>query len=335
MRDRARAALCALLCLLPLFAGLAAATRVQAAAAAVSRAECVLEVTSRRILHSRNAETPLPVASTTKIVTAVIIIEDCDLSAPVVIPKQAEGVEGSSAYLRAGDTYTAEELLYGLMLRSGNDCAEALALFYSGSIQAFARVMNERAAKLGARDSHFVNPHGLPDKRHKTSARDLALIAAHALENETFRTIVSTKYYAPRNWQNKNKMLDRYEGATGVKTGFTLDAGRCLVTSAEREGMRLVSVVLNSPQMYERTEELLDAAFAGYDMEELCRQGDTFGGAEVRCGFCYPLRREEREKIRTEWTLLSPLPVRKGEFAGQMRIFLENDLLFSQNLYIV
>ena len=99
--------------------------------------------------------------------------------------------------------------------------------------------------------------------------------------------------------------------------------------------MRLVSVVLNSPQMYERTEELLDAAFAGYDMEELCRPGDTFGGAEARCGFCYPLRREEREKIRTEWTLLSPLPVRKGEFAGQMRIFLENDLLFSQNLYIV
>ena len=119
------------------------------------------------------------------------------------------------------------------------------------------------------RGSHFVNPHGLPDKRHRTTARDLALIAAYAMQNETFRTIVSTKYYAPRHWYNKNKMLASYEGANGIKTGFTTDAGRCLVTGAEREGMQLVCVVLNCPQMYERTAELLDQSFAEYSVARL------------------------------------------------------------------
>ena len=304
-------------------------------AAAAASAECVVEVSSRRVLHDVNAECPLPIASTTKIVTAAIVLEDCALSQSVTIPAQAAGVEGSSIYLKAGETYTVEELLYGLMLRSGNDAAVALALHHSGSVAAFAREMTRRAAFWGATDSRFANPHGLPDKRHRTTARDLAFIAAHAMENESFRTIVSTRYYAPRGWENKNKMLARYEGASGIKTGFTTEAGRCLVTSAVRDGMTLVSVVLGCPDMYARSTELLDAAFARYRLIPLCSEQERVGGAVMRYSFSYPLTEEEGRLIERTVVWREPRPEKAGEVAGQIIFRLKNRLLFSQNLYMM
>ena len=208
---------------------------VSAEAYSVSRGEAVVEVTSGRLLFAENEDTELPPASTTKILTALIIVEDCDLDTVIEVPKDAAGTEGSSVYLEAGEKLTVRDLLYGLMLRSGNDCAVTLALHHSGSISAFAEHMNERAAELGAKHSHFANPHGLPVEGHYTTAHDLALIAAAAVRNETFSEIVGTeKYTAPdggcgyaRVWQNKNKMLYSYEGADGVKTGYTKEAGRC------------------------------------------------------------------------------------------------------------
>ncbi len=306
-----------------------------ASAATPSEAECVIEVSSRRFLHEKNARDCLPMASTTKIMTAILILDDCDLNAEIEIPKEAEGVEGSSVYLKAGEVYTAEDLLYGLMLRSGNDCAVALALFHSGSVEAFARKMNEKAALLGAEDTFFANPHGLPAKGHHTTARDLSIIAAYAMENPTFEKIVSTKYYVRHNWQNKNKMLWKFEGACGVKTGFTVEAGRCLVTSAERDGMKLVSVVLNSPQMYERTAELLEGAFGTYRMECLFDCSENIEGLSAKRSFCYPLAEGERERVSIRVDRCEPLPETKGDFAGTMQIFLENSLIFSQNLYIM
>lgn len=236
---------------------------VSAAAITESRAECVIEVASRRFLFEKDADDPLPMASTTKILTALIILEDCSLDEAVTVPPEAERAGGSSVYLQMGETKTVEELLYGLMLRSGNDCAVSLAVHRSGSEQKFAALMNIRAAELGAEHSRFANPHGLPAKDHYTTARDLALITAAAMENETFRKIVSTQWYPQSGWRNKNKLQTQFEGACGVKTGFTKEAGRCLVGAAEREGRLLVSVVLNSPQMYERTEQLLESAFSG------------------------------------------------------------------------
>lgn len=303
-----------------------------AEAATESRAECVVELTSRRFLCEKNADCDLPMASTTKILTAIMILDDCNADELVTVPKQAEGTEGSSVYLRAGEQYTVRDLLYGLMLRSGNDCAVTLALHHSGSIEAFAQKMNEKAALLGAEHSFFVNPHGLPDKRHFTTAHDLALIAAYAMENDAFREIVSTKYYEARGWKNKNKMLWEYDGATGVKTGFTMSAGRCLVTSAERDGMKLVCVVLNSPQMYERTAELLDNAFADYEMTTLCERCSPVDGLYARYDFSYPLTKEEQQRICVK---VEKFELPEGEFAGQMQIFLENRLLFSQNLYMI
>lgn len=235
-------------------------------AATQSRAECVVEVGSFRFLHELNADLSLPMASTTKILTALIVLEDCSPDEIVIVPAEAERAEGSSVYLRRGEERTVEELLYGMMLRSGNDCAVALAIHHSGSIRKFAAVMNTRATAMGAESSHFCNPHGLPEEGHYTTSRDLALIAAHAMGNPAFRDIVSCKFYPSSGWKNKNKLLfNGFEGACGIKTGFTRQAGRCLVAAAERSGRLLVSVVLNCPQMYERTQELLDQCFSRYD----------------------------------------------------------------------
>ena len=304
-------------------------------AATQSLGECVIEVSSRRVLFGRNERDCLPMASTTKIMTAILVLDDCDLNETVVIPKAAEGIEGSSVYLRAGEEYTVLDLLYGLMLRSGNDCAVALALHHSGSVEAFARRMTERAAFLGAEDSFFANPHGLPAKGHHTTARDLAILASYAMENETFAEIVSTKYYAARKWQNKNKMLWNYDGATGIKTGFTMQAGRCLVTGAERNGMKLVSVVLNSPQMYERTAELLDDCFTNYRMTTLCDSTKPIEGLRMNRSFSYPLTEEEAKNIEIRVEKLPEQSSQSGDFAGTMQIFLEKNLIFSQNLYIM
>ncbi len=328
-----------------LFAGLAAfflalclgtaGTSADADHVAESEAECVIEVSSRRVLHEKNGSDCLPMASTTKIMTAILILDDCDLTEEIAVPKEAEGVEGSSVYLRAGDVYTVEELLYGMMLRSGNDCATALAIHHSGSVEAFARAMNEKAALLGAEDTFFVNPHGLPAKGHHTTARDLALLSAYAMENPTFEKVVSTKYYARHKWQNKNKMLWNFGGACGVKTGFTTQAGRCLVTSAVRDGMKLVCVVLNSPQMYERTAQLLENAFQNYRLETVFDCAEPLGGLLAKYSFRYPLAAGEREQISITTKKCEPLPQTRGDFAGTMQIFLKNSLIFSQNLYIM
>lgn len=320
--------------LLLLLCPVLSAVQLDAQAATASRAECVVEVSSRRFLHEANADERLPMASTTKIMTALVVLDEGNLDEPVTVPKQAEGTEGSSVYLRAGEELTVRDLLYGLMLRSGNDCAVTLALHHSGSVERFAEAMNRKAVSLGAVHSHFANPHGLPDDRHYTTARDLALISAAAMENETFREIVSCKYYEARGWKNKNKMLWNYSGAVGVKTGFTVKAGRCLVTAAEREGMQTVSVVLNSPEMFERTTELLDYAFESYSPVELCARGE-WNGFFLKYSFTYPLTQEEREKINVVTQVDPARPRYAGEIAGTMQIYLENRLLFSQNLIMI
>ena len=235
---------------------------ISAKAQQFSSAECVMEVDSRRILYQEHGDVRLPMASTTKIATAISVIDSgIEVEKTVQIPHSAVGIEGSSVYLKEGEEYSIKDLLYGLMLRSGNDCAVALAETVDGSIGAFATRMNETAQRAGALNTHFINPHGLPAKLHYTTAVDLSLITAYAMQNPLFCSIVATKYYQPRAWQNKNKMLTQYDGAIGVKTGYTKQAGKCLVSAAERDGMRLVVTVLNCPTAYERTKALFDDAF--------------------------------------------------------------------------
>ncbi len=236
--------------------------------------EIVMEVSTNRILYGSNYNQKKYMASTTKILTAITIIENCDLNDVVTVSNKTVGIEGSSIYLEEGEKLTVKELLYGLMLRSGNDCAETLAIHCSKSIENFACLMNETAKKIGANNSNFVNPHGLHNDNHYTSAYDLALISCYAMKNSDFRQIASTKSIKipwttrdyPRILVNKNKMLKEFEGSTGIKTGFTKKAGRCLVSSCFRNGMEIVCVVLNCPPMFERSKELLTNSFSEYEM---------------------------------------------------------------------
>ena len=244
--------------------------------------EVVIERDSLRILHAKNENEKMENASTTKIVTAICVIENCNLFDEVVIGEESVGIEGSSIYLHVGDERTVEELLFGLMLQSGNDAAHALATFVGGSIEKFARMMNALAIKCGAVNSNFVNPHGLHDDNHYTTAKDLALITCYALKNPVFSKIVSTKKVAfgDRVYLNKNKMLTSFDGADGVKTGFTKHSGRCLVTSATRDKMQLVSVVLNSSNMYECSAELLNKSFNEYSFCEVVKKGEKIGSVD-------------------------------------------------------
>lgn len=302
-----------------------------------AKAECIMELYSRRVLYEKQGDIRLPMASTTKIATAITVLEHCkDIKEKFLIPEEAEGVEGSSVYLKSGEVYTIEDLLYGLMLRSGNDCAKALALYCSGSIQDFSAKMNQTAQRAGALNTHFKNPHGLPCDGHYTTAKDLCFISCYAMENPVFRKLVATKYYEPRYWKNKNKILQIYEGGIGVKTGYTKEAGRCLVSAAQRGNMTLVCTVLNCSTTYERCMELLDDAFSCYSNRRLLEKyekvevisGDKKIIGETHEEFVYPLMEGETEQIERRI-----IPVIDEEIVGQIQIWLSKRLLFSTNLY--
>ena len=209
------------------------------------------------------------------------------MSSEVTCSSNAFGVPGTSIYLAEGETLTLEQMLYGLMLASGNDAAVAIAEHIGGSVPQFVRMMNARAAELGAAGTHFSNPNGLPDDTHVTTAYDLARIARAAMGNEAFRQIVSTRSaqipWAGRTYsrqlRNKNRLLETYPGATGVKTGFTSRAGRCLVFGASRDGMELVGVVLNCSDWFDEAARLMDACFETYTMARVL--GPTMAAGKI------------------------------------------------------
>lgn len=252
----------------------------------------VIDEDSGRVLLQHNAETPLPMASTTKVMTALLALEKGCLDDTVVCGRNAFGVPGTSIYLSEGECLTLEQMLYGLMLASGNDAATAIAEHIGGTVDAFCRMMTERAAELGCTNTVFLTPHGLPKDGHYTTAHDLALIAREAMTHETFRQIVSTQR-AKIPWEgraydrvlnNKNKLLSTYEGATGIKTGYTKKAGRCLVFGAERRGMRVIGVVLNCGDWFDEAARLMDLAFARYESVQLMDAGEALRKIPVRGG---------------------------------------------------
>lgn len=319
----------------------------------IGQSEIVIEVNSGRILYQKNAFDKKYMASTTKILTAICVIENFDVNKEIVVSKETCNVEGSSIYLEDGEILSIKDLLYGLMLRSGNDCAETLAVCCSGSIENFAYLMNQTAKKIGALNSNFVNPHGLHDDNHYTTAYDLALISAYAIKNPTFKEIVSTKSIdipfttknTKRKLYNKNKMLSQYEGATGIKTGFTKKAGRCLVTSAERNGLELVCVVLNCPSMWQNSASNLDYCFDNYKNVKILESDNVLDfyklsngekvGVYIKNDVYLPLTKNEHEKVKIDIKYKNDLkfPVKKGTEIGVVNIFIKNNLLFSEKIY--
>ena len=246
-----------------------------------AKSAALYEPTTESFLYLKNADTRLPMASTTKIMTALVAIENCELDKKIEIADDAIGIEGSSLYLRHGEIITMNDLLYGLMLRSANDAAAAIAYAICGSIEGFAQMMNDKAAQLGLKDTHFTNPHGLDDDEHYTTARELAIISAAAMKNSIFREIVSTKKSVINNDDgearlvlNHNKLLTLYDGAIGIKTGFTKRCGRCLVGAAEKDGLTFITVTINAPDDWNDHISLFDYGYSLLEMRHLAAKGE-------------------------------------------------------------
>lgn len=282
-----------------------------------AKAAVLIDADSGRVLFAQNADEMLPMASTTKIMTAILALENCSLDEQVTASENASGVEGTSIYLSVGETLSMEHMLYGLMLRSGNDAAVAIAEHVAGSVEAFAEMMNERVEELGA-DAHFVNPHGLPAEGHAASALGMAKIMRHAMTIPEFRTITATQRKIipwvgneySRVLENKNRLLSTYEGANGGKTGYTNAAGRCLVFSAERDGLSLIGVVLNCPTWFDMAETLLDYGFENFHAETALEEGQSAGSVALRGGASDTVAVVAGGNLRSAVALGTPYTVR-------------------------
>ena len=320
-----------------------------------AKAMCVMESSSKRVLYCKDEELKLPMASTTKIMTAITAIENChNLDQTFEISPKAVGISGTSIYLRQGEVMSTRDLLYGLMLVSGNDASVAIAEHVAGDTKAFVDLMNKTAKNIGAKNSHFDNTHGLDSKTHYTTAYDLALITSYALRNPIFKEIVSTKSIKltsadgkERYLKNKNKLLNLLDGCNGVKTGYTDDAGRCLVSSCQRDGMNVVCVVLNCHPMFEESAKLIDQAFSEYHMFDLTNgysfnkqipvnEGrDNFVKIDSYDKVYYPLKDSELAKVSYEYKIMQSIdaPVTKGSEVGEIKIYIDKNLHFSQKIY--
>ncbi len=321
------------------------------------KASVVIEKSTNRVLFERNKDEKLAMASTTKIMTALVTLENCEnLDEIVNVDDRSVGIEGTSIYLRKGEKLTVKELLYGLILASGNDASLALAYHVGkGNLDNFVNLMNDKAKELNLKNTCFSNPHGLDAENHYTSAYDLAIITSKAMENEDFREIVSTKNMqitghkevGNRFLRNKQRLLKTLDGCNGVKSGFTDNAGRCLVTSCKRDDMEVICVVLNCPNMFEESERLINESFIKYEYVSLLEpysyvtnipvEEGEFDSVKTYSmkGFKYPLQEKEKVNIYIEKELPESLsaPVEKEQKVGEIKIFFNKDLIFSENIY--
>ncbi len=322
-----------------------------------AKSAILIDAESKRVLYSKNENEKLPMASTTKIVTAITVLENCDdIEREIIIDKESTGIYGTSIYLEEGEHITIKELLYGLMLRSGNDASVALAKAVAGSVENFCGLMNDLALKVGAKNSHFSNTHGLDADDHYTTASDLALITAYALENPVFAEIVKTQGIRIQETEpksrylvNKNKLLKKLDGCIGVKTGFTNNAGRCLVSACERNGLKLVAVVLNCGPMFEESEKMFELAFADFQKVEILppyfyvkslnvsNGTDDFVGVCSKQGFSLVLSLNELKNIDVSFDVPKTLqaPIKKDEEVGEVKIYYQKQLLFSEKIYTI
>ena len=297
----------------------------------------VLDAVSGRVLYEKQPDARSLIASTTKIMTALIVCEQCNVLDRMRIPKEAVGIEGSSMYLREGEVLTLQELLYGLMLSSGNDAAVALAIYCGGTVEGFAELMNDKARVLGLTGTHFENPNGLDSPGHYSTARDLAVLAAYAMENPIFYKTVSAKNVkvGQRYLTNHNKLLWRVEGADGVKTGFTKAAGRILVSSATRGGRRLIAVTINAPDDWNDHTAFLEEGFSRYAQKRIVSAGQTVGTQAVAGGkngrvavlaaenFDYALAPEEQPQLALPGPGFVYAPAVEGAEAGYVYVLIQ------------
>lgn len=296
-----------------------------------------------QILFQKNMDKKLPPASLTKVLTALVALENCSTDEIAKVSRRSAYQEGSSIYLEVGENISLEELLYGILLSSGNDAAVAIAEHVAGSVEDFSYLMNFAAKRIGADNSNFKNPSGLPDPNHYSTAYDLALITQRAMNYEKFKEITSVKTmtisWAGHDWgrglHNHNKMLWNYPGATGGKTGYTRAAGRCLITTATRGERSLIAVVLNCSSDWYEVSKILDYGFASFKQKTIVEKGDEIlkipvegGEKEFLSLFTSDsiemlIRKKSSIKIRKEiyYDENIEFPVKKGEILGSLVIY--------------
>lgn len=311
----------------------------------------LIDSISGRVLYEKNAHKKMPMASTTKIMTALIALEKAELNEEFTIPNEAVGVEGSSIYLREKEKISLEDILYGLMLRSGNDASVAIALHISDSMDDFIKLMNDKAKTIGALNTNFTNPHGLHNELHYSTAYDLALITKTAFSYLEFAKIMNTKSYisnreANNYFYNKNKTLWEYKGGDGGKTGYTMRSGRCLVSSASRNNMRLIAVSLNARDWFRDNYKLLDYGFENYKNYLIYDKNQFMGKTKVNKGdkeylnlvteksLFYPIKEEEKEKISISIEIPESIygPVDKGDVIGYIYTYIDGILIDKSGL---
>lgn len=309
-------------------------------------AAVVIDTRSGRVLYEKQAYSRRSMASTTKIMTAIVAIEKGNLTDVVTVSKRAASIWGSDIKLREGEKLSLRELLYGLMLKSGNDAAIAIAEHIGGSVEGFCEMMNRKAEELGCKNTNFKSPHGLDMPDHYTTAYELALITRYALNNPTFAKIVATHdtTITGRALHNTNELLGAYPGADGVKTGYTGQAGRCLVTSATRSNWKIISVVLGSPTRNARAESsksILDYAFDNYKQYTILKSGKLIGKMTVFKGIngkvpviatdtiTLPLREDEVNSIKTQVTYpdIMEAPINQDVEVGSIKFLIDDKII--------
>ncbi len=325
----------------------------ESAPAAVSAKSAALyEPQTQRFLYLKNADERLGMASTTKIMTALLALETLDLSENVLVDDRAIGIEGSSIYLKSGEVMNALDLIYAVLLQSANDAAAALAYKISGSIEAFADLMNQKAKEMGLKNTNFTNPHGLDDENHYTTARDLAIISSAALCNKDFKTITSTykkeiqSSDETRILVNHNKMLKMYDGCIGVKTGYTKKSGRCLVSAAERDTLTMICVTIDAPDDWNDHTKMLDYGYSLLEVRMLASVGEFNFKIPVLNGTndCVSISNTEESKrifktsdSKVEYCVklsrYASAPIKNGDILGYVIFTLDGENIAALNLY--
>jgi|SRR5579875_2458226 len=313
----------------------------------------LMEQSSGRVLYEKDAHTKRRIASITKIMTAILAIESGKMNQYVKVSEKATHAEGSSIYLKPGEKIKLKDLVYGLMLRSGNDAAVAIAEFVGGSTDGFVYLMNQKAREIGMFDTHFANPHGLDDHEdHYSTAYDMALLMRYAMKNKTFAKISGTKEYRAPNpteawdriWKNKNRLLTMYSYCTGGKTGFTKRAKRTLVTTATKGDMNLIAVTLNDPDDWKDHTAMFEAGFKQYEMAEILQKGKIdvnykyYKNLYIKQSLDYPATKEEMSLFSVKFKLDKPSSnwrkvLKKESIVGKAIAYLDGKAIMETPIY--
>ncbi|GAM13813.1 D-alanyl-D-alanine carboxypeptidase family protein [Mesobacillus selenatarsenatis] len=326
----------------------------QASVSVSARSAVLIEQESGRVLFEKDAHRVSRIASITKIMTAILAIESGKLDEKVKVSEKAVRAEGSSIYLKPGEKIRLEDLVYGLMLRSGNDAAVAIAEHVGGSLDGFAYLMNEKAQQIGMENTHFANPHGLDDHEdHVSTAYDMAILTRYAMKNEIYKEISGTKIHRAPNptetwdrvWKNKNRLLtEKYKYSTGGKTGYTKRAKRTLVSTAKKDDFELIAVTLNAPDDWNDHIQMFETAFSNFDVTEILSKGKVKGIKDSHYknkvyldhSFVYPLTSEEEDMVKVEYRLKKAAPNEedmRNSIAGRANVYLDDKQIASLPVY--